>query len=181
MREEVGKQAENWILEALASYEIPTECECITNKNRQLSELLNILSRYVGRGQEPPYRPRQRQLATFANWGAMGMGGGKDSNWGWEEIQKEIFGICLATWEYGGLYACLFKKYINGIVTCILSCKNRIASLCPTQDTACLGLVHSHDPERCYGEEGGRGVHVWERMYTRGGFISMYGKTNTVL
>ena len=26
----------------------------------------------------------------------------------------------------------------------------------------CLGLVHGDDPERCYGEEGGRGVHVWE-------------------
>ena len=34
------------------------------------------------------------------------------------------------------------------------------------QDTACLGLVHGDDPERCYGEGGGRGVHVWERMYT---------------
>ena len=44
----------------------------------------------------------------------------------------------------------------------------------------CLGLVHG-DPERCYGEGGGRRVHVWERMYTRGGFMSMYGKTNTVL
>ena len=32
-----------------------------------------------------------------------------------------------------------------------------------------------------YGEGGGRGVHVWERMYTRGRFMSMYGKTNTVL
>jgi hypothetical protein len=31
------------------------------------------------------------------------------------------------------------------------------------------------------GGGGGRGVHVWERMYTRGGFMSMYGKTNTVL
>ena len=28
---------------------------------------------------------------------------------------------------------------------------------------------------------GGRGVHVWERMYTHGGFMSMYGKTNTEL
>ena len=45
----------------------------------------------------------------------------------------------------------------TGIVTCILSCKNQIASLCPTQDTACLGLVHGDDPERCYGEGGGRG------------------------
>ena len=83
----------------------------------------------------------------------------------------------------------LYQDYIqnimqiweNGIVTCILSCKNRIASLCPTQDTACLGLVHGDDPERCYGEGGGSGVHVRERMYTHGGFMSMYGKTNTVL
>ena len=45
----------------------------------------------------------------------------------------------------------------NGILTCILSCKNRIGSLCLTQDTACLGLVHGDDPERCYGEGGGRG------------------------
>ena len=69
----------------------------------------------------------------------------------------------------------------NGIVTCILTCKDRIASLCPTQDTACLRLVHGDDPERYYGEGGGRRVHVWEHMYTRGGFMSMYGKTNTVL
>ena len=69
----------------------------------------------------------------------------------------------------------------NGIETCILSCKNQIASLCLTQDRACLGLVHGDDPERCYGEGGGRGFHVWEHMYTRGGFVSMHGKTSTVL
>ena len=69
----------------------------------------------------------------------------------------------------------------NGIVTGILSCKNRIASLCPMQDTACLRLVHRDDPEGYCGEGGGRGVHVWDRMYTRGRFTSMYGKTNTVL
>ena len=69
----------------------------------------------------------------------------------------------------------------NGIETRILSCKNRITSLCLMQDTACLGLVHGDDPERCYGEGCGWGVHVRKRMYTRGGFMSMYGKTNTVL
>ena len=69
----------------------------------------------------------------------------------------------------------------NGIETCILSCKKQIASLCPMQDTGCLGLVHGDDSERCYGEAGGRGVHVWERMYTRGGFVSIYCKSNTVL
>ena len=69
----------------------------------------------------------------------------------------------------------------NGIETCILSCKKRIASLCSIQDTGCLGLVHGDDPKRWYGVGGGRGVHVWELMYTHGGFMSMYGKTDTVL
>ena len=69
----------------------------------------------------------------------------------------------------------------NGIKTCILSCNKRIASLCSIQDTGCLGLVHGDDPERIYGVGGGRGVQDWELMYTRGGFMSMYGKTNTVL
>ena len=56
----------------------------------------------------------------------------------------------------------------NGIETCILSCKKRIARLCSTQDTGCLGLVHGDDPERSYGVGDGRGIHVWELMYTRG-------------
>ena len=54
-------------------------------------------------------------------------------------------------------------------------------SLCLMQDIACLGLVHGDDPEGCCGEGGGRGVRAWDRMYTRGGFMSMYGKTNRVL
>ena len=31
------------------------------------------------------------------------------------------------------------------------------------------------------GREVGLGVQDWELMYTRGGFMLMYGKTNTVL
>ena len=69
----------------------------------------------------------------------------------------------------------------NGIETCILSCKNQVTSLCLMRDAACLGLVHRDDPEGCCGEVGGRGVQDWELMYTHGGFMSMYGKTNTVL
>jgi len=37
------------------------------------------------------------------------------------------------------------------------------------------------DPERWDGEGGGRWVQDGEHMYTRGGFMSMYGKTNTIL
>ena len=69
----------------------------------------------------------------------------------------------------------------NGTETSILSGKKRIASLGSKQDTGCLGLVHSDDPERWYGEGGGRRVQDWELMYTRGGFMLMYGKTNSVL
>ena len=36
----------------------------------------------------------------------------------------------------------------NGIETCIISYKKRIASLCSIQDTGCVGLVHGDDPER---------------------------------
>ena len=69
----------------------------------------------------------------------------------------------------------------NGIETCILSCKKQISSLGSIQDTGCLGLVHWDDPERCYGEDGGRWVQDWELLYIHGGFMSMYGKTNIVL
>ena len=47
------------------------------------------------------------------------------------------------------------------------------------QDTGSLGLVHWADPEGWCGEECGRGVQDGEHVYTRGGFMLMYGKTNT--
>jgi len=43
----------------------------------------------------------------------------------------------------------------NGIKTCIISSKKRIASPGLMQDTGSLGLVHWDDPEGWYGEEGG--------------------------
>ena len=49
------------------------------------------------------------------------------------------------------------------------------------KDTGCLWLVHWDDPERWYGEGGGRGVQDGEHVYTHGRFMLMYGKTNTVL
>ena len=69
----------------------------------------------------------------------------------------------------------------NGIETCILSCKKRIASPGSIQDIGFLGLVGWDDPERWYGEGFGRGVQDWEHVYTCGGFMLMYSKTNIVL
>ena len=48
-------------------------------------------------------------------------------------------------------------------------------------DTGCSGLVHWDDPEGWDGEVGGTGAQDGEHMYTRGGFMSRYGKTNTIL
>ena len=48
-------------------------------------------------------------------------------------------------------------------------------------DTGYLGLVHWDDPEGWYGEEGGRRVQGGAHMYTCGGFILIFGKTNTVM
>ena len=36
----------------------------------------------------------------------------------------------------------------NGIETCLLSYKKRIASLCSIQNAECLVLIHGDDPER---------------------------------
>ena len=43
------------------------------------------------------------------------------------------------------------------------------------------GLVHWDDPEGWYGEGGGRRVQDGEHMYTCGGFILIFGKTNTIM
>ena len=69
----------------------------------------------------------------------------------------------------------------NGTETCVISYKKRIASPVLMQDTGYLGLVHWDDPEGWYGEGGERGVQDGEHMYTRGRFMLMYGKTNTIL
>ena len=69
----------------------------------------------------------------------------------------------------------------NGIETCIISYMKQIASPGSMQDTGCLVLVLWDDPEGWYGEGGRRRVQDWEHVYTRGGFMLMYGKTNTIL
>ena len=67
----------------------------------------------------------------------------------------------------------------NGIKTCTISYKKRIASPGLMQDTGSLGLVHWDDPEGWYGEGGERGVQDAEHVYTRGGCMLMYGKTKS--
>ena len=71
----------------------------------------------------------------------------------------------------------------NDIETCIISYKKRISNLGSIQGAGCLGLVHWDDLEDGGGGEAkvGVGVQDWEHVYTRGGFMLMCGKTNTIL
>ena len=53
------------------------------------------------------------------------------------------------------------------------------------KDKYCI-LLHIYgilidEPEGWYGEGGGRRVQDGEHMYTCGGFILIFGKTNTIL
>ena len=68
----------------------------------------------------------------------------------------------------------------NGIETCILYVK-QIASPGSMHETGRSGLVHWDDPEGWDGEGGGRGIQDGEHMYTRGRFMSVFVKTNTIL
>ena len=48
-------------------------------------------------------------------------------------------------------------------------------------DTGCLELVHWDDPDGWYWEGGGRGVQDGEHVCSRGVFMLIHGKTNTIL
>ena len=69
----------------------------------------------------------------------------------------------------------------NGIETCIISYMKRITSPGSIHDTGCSGLMHWDVPKGWYGEGGGSRVQDWEYLYTRGGLMLMYGKTNMIL
>jgi len=86
---------------------------------------------------------------------------------------EQSFGLCGR--GQGGMI------WQNGTETCVISYVKQIASPGSMQDTGCLGLVYWDNPEGWYGEGGGRRVQDGEHVYTRGGFMMMYGKTNTIL
>ena len=68
------------------------------------------------------------------------------------------------------LYTQIYSKY-----------SANLKSLGSMHNTGCLGLVHWDHPEGWHREGGGRKVQDAEHMYTCGRFISIYGKTNTIL
>ena len=87
---------------------------------------------------------------------------------------EQSFGLCGRGGEGGMIWE-------NGIETCIISYMKWVASPGSMHDTGCLGLVHWDDPEGWYGEGGVNRVQDGEHMYTCGGLILIFGKTNTIM
>ena len=69
----------------------------------------------------------------------------------------------------------------NGIETCIVSYMKRVSSPGSMHNAGCRGLVHWDHPEGWFGEGGGKRVQDGEHVYTCGGFMFIYDKTNTIL
>ena len=69
----------------------------------------------------------------------------------------------------------------NVIETCIILYVKQISSPGLMHDIGCSGLLNWDDPVGWYREGGGSWVQDGELVYTRGGFMLMYGKTNTIL
>ena len=66
----------------------------------------------------------------------------------------------------------------NSIETYVLPYVKQIASPGSMHETGCSGPVHWDDPEGWDGERGGRGIQDGGHMYTRGWFMSVYGKNH---
>ena len=66
---------------------------------------------------------------------------------------------------------------------CLYSLKKDVTSRQSRFDAGSwvLGAGAPGLPKGWYGEGGGRGVQNGEHLYTCGGFMLMYGKTNTIL
>ena len=87
--------------------------------------------------------------------------------------------MCMA-WRSQKLHG-FSSEGCRGALIIVEAVKNRIANPGSMHETGCSGLVHSNDPEGWDGEGGERGFQDGEHMYTCGWFMSMYGKTNTIL
>ena len=82
---------------------------------------------------------------------------------------------------FHGVFPCLSPSSI--CISLLLKNTHTAQALgCSTGNCpGCLGLVHWDDPEGWYRQGEGRRVQDGEHVYTWGGFMLIYGKTNTIL
>ena len=92
------------------------------------------------------------------------------------QIDEKIDGIICISEETDTNFT-----FVGSKITADSDCRHEIKRCLLIGRKTMTNIDSILNPERWYGVGGGRGVHVWELMYTHGGFMSMYSKTNTVL
>ena len=126
-------------------------------------------------------RQQKRHRCIEQSFGLCGRGRGR----GWDDLGEWHWNMYNIIYEMNYLiiidtslmiYEISYMKWIH-----FVSFMKWITSPGSMPDTECLGLVHWDDPEGWYREGGGRRVQDGEHVYTHGGFMLMYGKTNAVL
>ena len=88
--------------------------------------------------------------------------------------------------KYCGFIGNVFVLKVTGLHRAVILYKQKTRKTPSTKRTnrkCLLGKQSSklNDPEGWYGEGGGRRVQGEEHMYTCGGFILIFGKTNTIM
>ena len=66
-------------------------------------------------------------------------------------------------------------------IICEMNCQSKFNACYRVLGAGALGPAERDDPEERDGEGGGRGVQDGEHLYSRGRFMLMYGKTNSIL
>ena len=126
-------------------------------------------------------RQQKRHRCIEQSFGLCGRGRGR----GWDDLGEWHWNMYNIIYEMNYLiiidtslmiYEISYMKWIH-----FVSFMKWITSPGSMPDTECLGLVHWDDPEGWYREGGGRRVQDGELVYTHGGFMLMYGKTNAIL
>ena len=85
---------------------------------------------------------------------------------------EQSFGLCGRGWGWDDLGEWHWNMYVIG--------ETNRQSRFDAWDRV-LRVVHWDDPEGWEGEGGGRGIQDEEHMNNHGRFMSMYGKTTTIL
>ena len=73
-----------------------------------------------------------------------------------------------------------FPLGLTGLISLQSKGLSRVFSNTMVKKHQFYAILPNH-PTLSHGEGGGREVQDWEHVYTRGGFMLMYGKTSTVL